>query len=246
PFLSRLQISFRASIRFDNFYSLGETTRKRTDQSWVSAVEFVNANGGGIVNGCLGDIENYLKNGKLEKVFAIIKSYTSNALGDLTVTLKDLSDTIPGTIHHKVINEGGYGKDITVGSSLILANVLVLSPKPSMHYLNITMRNVVKVFYKYSVPGNGSGVGGSGMLDEEEIIKLLEEEEMAYLELQVCENVNDEEDQYKLDEEALNIALEEEEARAARAEQEWLEKCKKEQELDEEHERQVWGFYETV
>ncbi|GKC31928.1 hypothetical protein Tco_1039222, partial [Tanacetum coccineum] len=57
----------------------------------------------------------------------------------------------------------------------------------------------------------------------------------------VCENVNDEEDQYKLDEEALNLVLEE--ARAAQAEQEWLEKCRKEQELDEEHERQLWGFY---
>ncbi|GKD29613.1 hypothetical protein Tco_1240391 [Tanacetum coccineum] len=56
--------------------------------SWVSAVEFVNANDGGIVNGCLGDIENYLKNGKLEHVFAIIKSCTPNA--DLTMTLKDL------------------------------------------------------------------------------------------------------------------------------------------------------------
>ncbi|GJR50911.1 GPCR kinase [Tanacetum coccineum] len=154
----------------------------------VSAVEVVNANGGGIVNGCLGDIENYLKNGKLEQVFAIIKSCTPNALGDLTITLKDLS----GIIHHKDIKEGGYGKDIIVGSALILSNILVFSPKPSMHYLNITMRNMVKVFHKDSVP----------------------------------------------DEEAFNLALKEE-ARAARAEQEWLEKCRKEQELDEEHERQL-------
>nr|GEV51276.1 hypothetical protein [Tanacetum cinerariifolium] len=49
-------------------------------------------------------------------------------------------------LHHKVIGEGGYGNDITVGAALILAHVLVFSPKPSMHYLNITMRNVVKVF----------------------------------------------------------------------------------------------------
>nr|GEZ03739.1 hypothetical protein [Tanacetum cinerariifolium] len=46
-------------------------------------------------------------------------------------------------------------------------------------------------------------------------------------------------DQYKLDEEALNLTLKEE----ARAEQEWLEKCRQEQELDEERERQLWGFY---
>ncbi|GJY55906.1 RNA-directed DNA polymerase, eukaryota [Tanacetum coccineum] len=130
--------------------------------SWVSATEYVNANGG-IVSGCLGDINNFLKNGKLEQIVAIIKSCTPNALGDLTVTMKDISCIIPGAIHHKVINEGGYGKDITVGSALILANVSVFSPKPSMHYLNITMRNVVKIFYKDSVPVNGSGVGGSGM-----------------------------------------------------------------------------------
>ncbi|GJT86747.1 hypothetical protein Tco_0145712 [Tanacetum coccineum] len=55
-----------------------------------------------------------------------------------------------------------------------------------MHYFNITMRNVVKVLYKDTIPksGSGSSVGGSGMLDEEEIMKLLEKEEMAELELQ--------------------------------------------------------------
>ncbi|GKA29437.1 reverse transcriptase zinc-binding domain-containing protein [Tanacetum coccineum] len=213
--------------------------------SWVSATEYVNANGG-IVSGCFGDINNFLKNGKLEQIVAIIKSCTLNALGYLTVTMKDISCIIPGAIHHKVINEGGYGKDITVGSALILANVLVFSPKPSMHYLNITMRNMVKVFHKDSVPGNGSGVGGSKMLmEEEDIVKLIEEEEMVDLELHICGNVIDQEDLYKFDEEALNLILEEE-ARQARADQEWLDKCRQEEELDEKHERQVWGFYETV
>nr|GEV55193.1 hypothetical protein CTI12_AA595590 [Tanacetum cinerariifolium] len=65
--------------------------------------------------------------------------------------------TIPGTIHHNVIGEGGYENDITVGVALILANVSVFSPKPSMHYLNITKKNVVKVFRKDTVPGSGSG-----------------------------------------------------------------------------------------
>ncbi|GJU68429.1 transposase, MuDR, MULE transposase domain protein [Tanacetum coccineum] len=87
--------------------------------SWVSATDYVNANGG--------------------------TSCFPNVTSDLTVTMKDLSSTIPGTIHHKVFGEGGYEKDITVEAALILANILVFSPKPSMHYLNITMRNVVKV-----------------------------------------------------------------------------------------------------
>ncbi|GJU23504.1 zf-CCHC domain-containing protein [Tanacetum coccineum] len=124
--------------------------------AWVSATNYVNANGG-TVTGCLGDIKNFLKNGKLDQVVAIVKSCSPNVIGDLTVTMKDLSGTIPGTIHHKVIGEGGYGKDITVGAALILANVSVFSPKSSMHYLNITMRNMVKVFRNDTVPESGSG-----------------------------------------------------------------------------------------
>ncbi|GKD35122.1 zf-CCHC domain-containing protein [Tanacetum coccineum] len=99
--------------------------------AWVSAIDNVNANGG--------------------------TSCSPNIIGDLTVTMKDLSGTIPGIIYHKVISEGGYRKDITVGAALILANVLVFSPKSSMHYLNITMRNMVKVFRKDTVPESGSG-----------------------------------------------------------------------------------------
>nr|GEY24672.1 hypothetical protein [Tanacetum cinerariifolium] len=124
--------------------------------SWVSDTDYVNANGG-TVSGCLGDIKNFLKNEKLDQVVVIIKSCSSNVIGDLTVTMKDLFDTIPETIHHKVIGKGGYGDDITVGAALILANVLVFSPKPAMHYLNITKRNVVKVFRKDTVLGSDSG-----------------------------------------------------------------------------------------
>nr|GFD01113.1 hypothetical protein [Tanacetum cinerariifolium] len=65
--------------------------------------------------------------------------------------------TIPRTIHHKVIGKGSYGKDITVGAAMILTNVSIFSPTPSKHYLNITMRNVVEVFRKDTVLGNGSG-----------------------------------------------------------------------------------------
>ncbi|PWA42213.1 hypothetical protein CTI12_AA546930 [Artemisia annua] len=97
--------------------------------------------------------------GGVEQVIAIVKSCTPNVLVDLTVTLKDLSGTIGGSIHHKIIDEGGpsYGKDITVGAVLILAKVLVFSPKSSIHYINITMRNVVKIFHKDTLVGNGSG-----------------------------------------------------------------------------------------
>nr|GEW48899.1 hypothetical protein [Tanacetum cinerariifolium] len=171
----------------------------------------------------VGDIKNSLKYEKLDQVVAIVKSCSLNVIGDLTVTLKDLLGTIPGTIHQKFIDEGGYGNDITIGASLILANVSVFSPNPSICYLNITMRNVVKIFYKDTLLGSGGGVGGKRMLiEEEEIVKLMEEEQMVDLELQVYGNVTDQE---MADEESLNLALEEE-ARQARAEQEWLDKCR--------------------
>ncbi|GJU79825.1 putative reverse transcriptase domain-containing protein [Tanacetum coccineum] len=90
-----------------------------------------------------------------KKVVAIVKSCSPNVLGDLTVTMKDLSGT--GKIHHKVIGEGGYGNDITVGVVLIIANVSFFSPKPSLHYFNITKKNVVKVFRKDTILGSDSG-----------------------------------------------------------------------------------------
>nr|GEV09132.1 transposase, MuDR, MULE transposase domain protein [Tanacetum cinerariifolium] len=119
-------------------------------EAWVSATNYVIAFGG-IVTGCLGDIDNFLKKEKLEQVIAIVKSCYLNALGDLNVTLKEVSGTVPGTIHYKALDVGSYGKDITIEAAMILANVLVFTPKPSEHYLNITKRNVVEVFRKDTV-----------------------------------------------------------------------------------------------
>nr|GEW74218.1 hypothetical protein [Tanacetum cinerariifolium] len=107
--------------------------------------------------GCLGDINNFLKKEKLDQVVAIVKSCSPNVIGDLTVTMKGLSGTIPITIHYKVIGDGGYGKNITVGAAMILINVSVFTPKLSKYCLNITMRNMVKVFRKDSLPESGSG-----------------------------------------------------------------------------------------
>ncbi|GKB46599.1 hypothetical protein Tco_0897352, partial [Tanacetum coccineum] len=114
--------------------------------SWLSVVEYVNVDG---VTGCSRDVKKFLKNGKFEKVVAILKSCTLNALGDLTVTLKDLSGIISNTIHYKLLTEERFAKAITIGASLILHNVFVFSPKQSTHhYLFITKKNMVKVFHK--------------------------------------------------------------------------------------------------
>nr|GEW30176.1 hypothetical protein [Tanacetum cinerariifolium] len=187
---------------------------------WVSVTKYVKANGG-IVSGCLGDIKTFLKNRKLEQVVAIIKSCSQNALGDLKVTVKDIFGTLAALIHYKVINERGYGKEITVESAII-------------------------VFHKDFIPGNGNGIGRSGMLmEKEEIVKLVEEEEMADLELHVCRNVIDQEDLYKFDEEALDLVLEEE-AMESRAHEEWLEKCRQQEEENAEHKRQLLGFHGII
>ncbi|GJT99992.1 transposase, MuDR, MULE transposase domain protein [Tanacetum coccineum] len=106
--------------------------------AWVSATNYVKAFVGTVTR-CLGDIDNFMKKEKLEQVVAIVKSCSPNMLGDLNVTLKDLSGTIPGTIHYKVLDVCSYGNDITAGAAMILANVSVFTHKPSHHYLNITM-----------------------------------------------------------------------------------------------------------
>ncbi|PWA52095.1 hypothetical protein CTI12_AA458130 [Artemisia annua] len=60
------------------------------------------------------DIKSFINNGKVDQVVAIIKSSTPNALGDLTVTLKDLSGSIPGAIHQKIVNEEGVMERISL------------------------------------------------------------------------------------------------------------------------------------
>ncbi|PWA86264.1 hypothetical protein CTI12_AA142480 [Artemisia annua] len=118
---------------------------------WVNATEFINGNGGMMV-GVFADIKKFLNKGKFEKVVGIIKSCTLNVLGDLTVTIKDVSGLISGPIHHKVLADEILAKALTVGAVLVLKNISVFSLKQSgRHYLNITIRNVVKVFYNDEV-----------------------------------------------------------------------------------------------
>ncbi|GKE08261.1 hypothetical protein Tco_1411812 [Tanacetum coccineum] len=69
--------------------------------AWISATNYVLSTGG-TVTGCLGDINNFLEKGKLKQVVAIVKSCSPNCLGDLNVTMKDLSGIGRGTVNHKV------------------------------------------------------------------------------------------------------------------------------------------------
>ncbi|GJU84128.1 copia protein [Tanacetum coccineum] len=134
-------------IRKRNFDDVGEDDDFQSSP-WVKALEFMNDREE-IGGGCFGDIESYLKKGKLETVVAIITSCKPNVLGDMNVTLKDPSGTTSGTIHYKVLSsEDGYAKDIKVGSALILRNVSVFCDKSKNYALNITIKNLVKIIKK--------------------------------------------------------------------------------------------------
>ncbi|XVE63971.1 hypothetical protein DITRI_Ditri07aG0063600 [Diplodiscus trichospermus] len=117
---------------------------------WLFALEFIRreglANDGGTIGTPLSWIktEPRIGNRKVAQVVAIIKFCTPNGLGDLMVTLKDPTGTIDATIHRKVLVEGGFGKDISIGTVLILQKVSIFSPSRSVHCLNITLSNVVK------------------------------------------------------------------------------------------------------
>nr|GEV53052.1 hypothetical protein [Tanacetum cinerariifolium] len=116
---------------------------------WLQAIVYLQGEGLS-VSGCLGDMKENCIKGKLELVVGVVKSCTPNSLGDMTVTLKDPTGTMGGTTHYKVFQDeqNGYTKSIKVGSVLILRNVSAWTPTPSQHYLNITIKNIVKVFDK--------------------------------------------------------------------------------------------------
>ncbi|GKA95133.1 hypothetical protein Tco_0817171 [Tanacetum coccineum] len=78
-------------IRKRNFDDVSEDDDFQSSP-WVKALEFMNDREE-IGGGCFGDIESYLKKGKLEIVVAIITSCKLNVLGDMNETLKDPSGT---------------------------------------------------------------------------------------------------------------------------------------------------------
>nr|GEX30388.1 hypothetical protein [Tanacetum cinerariifolium] len=134
--------------------------------SWVKALEYINDNGK-IGGGCFGDINSYLKKGKLEKVVSIITSCKSNMLGDMNVTLKDPSGTISSTIHYKVLLNDDVSKAIKVGSAIILQNVSVFCPKSGEFYLNITIRNLVQIIQNVTVMEDANGASSSNISFQE-------------------------------------------------------------------------------
>ncbi|XP_028786961.1 uncharacterized protein LOC114751777 [Neltuma alba] len=100
----------------------------------------------------LSSIKKQINIERVGQVIAVIKSCTPNGLGDFMVTLKDPSGTIGASVHRKVFTEGEFGNNVKAGSVLVLQKVAVFCPTPSVCYLNITLRNIVKIFSESSEP----------------------------------------------------------------------------------------------
>lgn len=67
------------------------------------------------------------------------------------MTLKDPTGTIGGIMNKKVLTEAEDGHLIAPGAVMIIRKVAVFSPNSSAHYLNITMKNVEKIFGKDTI-----------------------------------------------------------------------------------------------
>nr|GEV17909.1 hypothetical protein [Tanacetum cinerariifolium] len=82
-------IKINEDVSEDDHFTLGP---------WLRVVVYLHGEGV-MASGYLGDMKKYCKNGKLERVVGIVMTCTLNALGDMTVTLKDPTGTMGGTIH---------------------------------------------------------------------------------------------------------------------------------------------------
>ncbi|CAL1369693.1 unnamed protein product [Linum trigynum] len=128
-----------------------------TREPWLCALDFIRSRGlvdnYGAIGIPLSAVKSFDNADRVAQVVAIVKSCTSNGLGDFIVNLKDPTGCIDASIHHRVVSEVESGKDIAVGAVIIIKKVAVFSPSRSLHYLNITPNNLVKIFSKdYKAP----------------------------------------------------------------------------------------------
>ncbi|XP_052727623.1 uncharacterized protein LOC128194982 [Vigna angularis] len=89
---------------------------------------------------------------KLSLLRCIVKACELNGLVDMKITIRDPIGTVKASVHHKAIDHPEIGVHLKVGSVIILQDVSIFSPIRETYYLNITLRNIVKVF--------GSDIGG--------------------------------------------------------------------------------------
>ncbi|QCE10171.1 hypothetical protein DEO72_LG10g1397 [Vigna unguiculata] len=78
-------------------------------------------------------------------VACIVKQCKPNGLGDMQISIKDTSATVWASVHRKVLLNPKFEQDLTVGAVLLLHTVVAFSPRPRLCYVNITVRNIVKI-----------------------------------------------------------------------------------------------------
>ncbi|KAG8639814.1 hypothetical protein MANES_14G171300v8 [Manihot esculenta] len=103
-----------------------------TGDPWLCAVDFIRRQG-------LAD-----EDGAIGIPLSVIKS----RIKSIDKVAQDPTGTIDGTIHSRVLNDGAFGKDMSIGAAIILQKVAVFAPSRSAYYLNITLSNMVKVISK--------------------------------------------------------------------------------------------------
>ncbi|XP_017423614.2 uncharacterized protein LOC108332823 [Vigna angularis] len=83
---------------------------------------------------------------KVSLLRCLVKATEHNGLGDMKITIRDPTGTVKASVHHKAIDHPEIGPHLKVGSVIILQDVAIFSPIRGTYYLNITLRNIVKVF----------------------------------------------------------------------------------------------------
>ncbi|XP_010264243.1 PREDICTED: uncharacterized protein C17orf53 homolog [Nelumbo nucifera] len=137
----------------------GEDDEDFKRNPWLCAIDFLQSEGadmgkGGVMRTPLCSIKTRFGSDRVLQVVAVIKSCTSNGLGDLIVTLKDPTGTIGASVHRKVLTNSEFGRSLSVGAVIILQKVAVFSPSCSAQYLNVTLNNVVRVISKDCGPSS--------------------------------------------------------------------------------------------
>ncbi|WOL03578.1 hypothetical protein Cni_G12298 [Canna indica] len=85
---------------------------------------------------------------RVPQVVGIVKSCTTNGLGNLFLTLKDPTGSIEACVHQGVLSDCNLGADISAGCVLVLKQVVAFCPTRSARYLNVTSKNVMKLIKK--------------------------------------------------------------------------------------------------
>ncbi|WVZ04469.1 hypothetical protein V8G54_025275 [Vigna mungo] len=146
--LNRLTDEPQSTQEFVNNIAKATYERDFNSNPWLWAEMFIKHHG--LVEHGNMDNMTKLECGKsmlrLPFVACIVKQCNPNGFGDMKISVKDPSATVSASVHKKVLLHPEFGLEIGVGVVLLLQRVAVFMPNRRTYYLNITVRNVVKVF----------------------------------------------------------------------------------------------------